>query len=210
MRYRITTRGKIVIFVLVIMLVTGVTSIISPKSSNEVAGNENIVNELPSDSKETGTKDDMAVSLEAGNDLDETKDIDLNDSEVDEDKQAILESSACRLYFKPDKYEILESELVKLNDVIEVSKIYSDEMIIIESNINGYPEYLDSEFGLELSDMRVEVVKKYLIRNGISEDRVYTFSLGSQKPIENTNNLMDCWKNRRTDVYFKDYNSLEY
>ncbi len=49
-------------------------------------------------------------------------------------------------------------------------------MIIIEGNINGYPQYDDTEFGMTLSDKRAEVVKAYLIEQGIAKDKIYIFS----------------------------------
>lgn len=211
MRYRVTTRGKIVIVVLVILLIAGTTSIVSPNNHKQIAISSQETSVEGSETSQVLEETiDTVVPSDGAVDLTKDEETNIVENEKDEDKSLILEEAACRLYFKPDKYDILMSEIPKLQEIINISKQFPEEIIIVESNINGYPDYNDSEFGLKLSDMRVEVVKKYLVDKGLSEDRIYVFSLGSQKPIENTNNLLECWKNRRTDVYFKDYNSLEY
>lgn len=217
MRYRLTTRGRIVVVVFAILLVvSGVSMLSKLQSGNHLASNsmaDHQGNVEKSGSKDSAELDATQVPLETSEA--EVDDVALEnespaESQENAEKSSVLNEASVRVFFKPDKYELSDNELAKLERVVEASKLYPENQLIIEGNINGYPQYDDTDFGRNLSNKRAEVVKTYLIEKGIDEVQIEVQSLGSQKPIENTSNLTDCWKNRRTDIYFKDYNGLTY
>lgn len=221
MQYRLTTKGKIVLALLLILVVVSTASVVSmvrPHNQPEehFASTDEKQEEQESVSSSAGdstNQDD--VKQERTDSNDESVESSIEESakpevSVDSEMTSKLKDASARIYFKPDKFELMDSEIVKLDKMIEIAQVYPDQMIIIEGNINGYPQYDDTEFGMTLSDKRAEIVKAYLKEHGLQDDQLFIFSMGSQKPIENTSNLTDCWKNRRTDVYFKDYNGLEY
>lgn len=219
MRYRLTARGKIVAVVFAILLAVSGGSMLFDQQPDGDADSEQATasatdaEESVSEQKENVGSNEVISegSEEPGNEDASGEKEDLETStEEDKEKVSALKEASSRVYFKPDKYELTEDEAVKLHTIIEVSKMYPENEVVIEGNINGYPQYDDSDFGITLSEKRAEVVKAYLIDQGMEKSQIMIFSMGSQKPIENTNNLTDCWKNRRTDVYFKDFNGLEY
>lgn len=210
MRYRITTRGKIVLVVFIILVLASAISLLSPSKPTEMVAEIETDQDQSTDTLETDVAEEPENAEEQPLEENETDDLTEENNTTDEVIEAVLKDAGARIHFKPDKYELIDTEIKKLDVVIETHALYMDQMIIIEGNINGYPQYDDTEFGMTLSDKRAEVVKAYLIEQGIAKEKIYIFSLGSQKPIQNTSNPTESWKNRRTDVYFKDYNDLEY
>lgn len=218
MKYRLTTRGRIVAVVFAILVITaGVSLYDTPNVSNgsdysetssngtesteetslEVTNNES-VNDKSNINEENNNTDELAKGT-----------IIENETVIDEESK-ILRETVARVYFKPDKYNLADNEIVKIDKLVEIGLKYPDKVIVVEGNINGYPQYDDTEFGKTLSEKRAEVIRDYLIEKGIKKEMIHNLGLGSKKPIENTSSVSDSWKNRRTDIYFKGYNSLEY
>lgn len=232
MRYRLTTRGRIVAVVFAILIVTGVVSLYDTpnvsddsnikvtvnngvdnieKSIEEIPDNEsedkeNTINEEEDKGSAVSNLDDLTQENTVSNDSSDS----VSKETVIDDESKILRETAARVYFKPDKYNLVENEIVKINKLVEIGLKYPDKIIVVEGNINGYPQYDDTEFGKNLSDKRAEVIKDFLIEKGIKKEMIHISGLGSKKPIENTSSVSDSWKNRRADIYFKGYNSLEY
>lgn len=93
-----------------------------------------------------------------------------------------------------------------LNDFVEIAKTLDGTVIQIEGNVASDNT---SEAEMILSEQRAETIKKYLIVNGISADRIITIGNGGTKPkLPNYNPDGSLSKegtdaNRRTDIYFK-------
>jgi outer membrane protein OmpA-like peptidoglycan-associated protein len=67
--------------------------------------------------------------------------------------------------------------------------------------------HTDSEGGdklnVALSKKRAKIVENYLIKEGISKDRLSTNGFGEEKPITNNNTEQGRAKNRRVELYIK-------
>jgi len=221
MRYRLTTRGRIVAVVFVILLIAVGVSLYNPEENigdskiSETTDKELSNNSTPEEYAENNEtemdKDRLEEELPntTGNDSNETI-VSAEESAMIEEKIKTLEHAAERVYFKPDKFNLIDNELAKMNEFIEIALEFPENTIIIEGNINGYPQYDDTDFGMTLSNKRAEVIMNYLIEKGIKKDQIYILGMGSKKPIENSSSINDCWKNRTADIYFKDHNRLEY
>lgn len=108
------------------------------------------------------------------------------------------------VYFSPDQWEMQADEVGKIRTLMDALKANPEALIRVEGNINGKPGAQDSDFGLDLSLKRAQVVAQVLIGNGIEESRITIQSNGSSLPVATETN--DVWKNRRTEIYVQGFN----
>lgn len=95
--------------------------------------------------------------------------------------------------FKNESYKSLE----RLVDYIELNTNKSIEIYGHSDNTGT------DEFNKLLSENRANELKKFLVDNGVDEDKIKTFGCGSQKPVLPNNTLANRQKNRRVEIYFK-------
>jgi len=100
------------------------------------------------------------------------------------------------IYFETAKSEITENAEAELN------KIYKFMIINKEVNIfiSGHTDNIGDETELlNLSEKRVEAVKKYLVDKGIDKSRISGKGYGATKPISTKDTDIDHAKNRRIE-----------
>lgn len=119
-----------------------------------------------------------------------------------------------KVYFHPDTYALREESKPALNELLEFmleNKNYSFE---IQGHTNGknrvkkVKEYalLGEEWNFEgtvkkLSKLRAEKIKGFLIKNGVSENRLQTEGYGGDKMIvAKPKNMIEAMKNIRVEV----------
>lgn len=107
------------------------------------------------------------------------------------------------IYFDPDKYE-LKSDYVDILDVFFELSMETDSVIVIEGNYNGGKNNKPEMF-LNLSMNRALVAKTYLISKGIDQGRIEIVNNGANKPLSNDLSDNEIMKNRRVDMFFKEY-----
>ena len=115
----------------------------------------------------------------------------------------ILQSLRCTVYFKPDEYVLSEDFYGQLDEVVEMSKRFKDAKIILDGHFNGVPGEKTTEFRLSLAQNRAEMVKAYLISQGVESNRVIINNLGCTQPVNKDDSWQEIEKNRRVEVYFK-------
>ncbi|MEM7548479.1 MAG: PorP/SprF family type IX secretion system membrane protein [Bacteroidota bacterium] len=99
--------------------------------------------------------------------------------------------------FDFDETEVISRFEFRLHNLLEFMTEYEefDVMIMGHTDNSGSHEY-----NLRLGQKRANTVKKFLIENGISEDRIYTESKGESEPLnDNSTNEMRR-RNRRVEV----------
>lgn len=189
--YRLTRRGKIVLLILIILLgflIYAVFSRLYRGDTLQAESDDAIIKEKDNITENNSSNKDSDINNtneEAG----------YSSEEID-----ILKNKKIVLYFLPDSPELIEGEICKLKDL----PIFM-ERIIIEGNINGYPDFNDTEFGIWLGNERAVRIKIYLIKQGFSEDKIEIINNGSKKPVNINGTPSELQKNRRVEVYYNYY-----
>ncbi len=100
--------------------------------------------------------------------------------------------------FDTGKSSLRSSSYKELNEVAELMK-YKPEM---KMRIEGHTDNVgDPESNMKLSKARAEAVKNYLIKKGISADRLSSEGFGSTRPVALNDTAAGRQKNRRTEVH---------
>jgi outer membrane protein OmpA-like peptidoglycan-associated protein len=140
---------------------------------------------LPKPVKKDTTSKIVAVSA------DFKKDISIDKIKVDQKFQLN------NIYFERSKFKLLAASTPKLNDLVTFMKKYSTVRIRLEGHTDNVG---DPKKNLELSENRAKEVKKYLVDQGIDENRIKWIGYGGQRPINNNANEFLRQKNRRVEV----------
>ncbi|HNV49249.1 MAG TPA: OmpA family protein, partial [Spirochaetota bacterium] len=61
----------------------------------------------------------------------------------------------------------------------------------------------DPRYNKRLSERRADAVIEYMVKNGISPERLSAVGMGSEKPIASNTTPEGRRKNRRTEFFFK-------
>jgi outer membrane protein OmpA-like peptidoglycan-associated protein len=100
------------------------------------------------------------------------------------------------LLFGVASYELPE-DIAELNILADFMQSRPEMKILIE----GHTDYLgEIETNQILSERRAEEVKKYLIKRGISTDRIQSVGFGELKPIASNASAFGRQLNRRTEI----------
>jgi len=126
--------------------------------------------------------------------------------EVEVDKSILCENrfnyllSQEKVYFDKNRFNIKNSSYKLLDELIVISKECPESKIVIE----GYTDSSGSrKSNQKISFKRASVVKSYLIKNGISEDRLTAIGYGETKPIATNSTAKGREKNRRIEIHIK-------
>lgn len=102
------------------------------------------------------------------------------------DKEALI-SRTVQLLFEANSAEFLsgyeEEDEAMLDEYVNIAKVLNRMIIKIEGNISLSPGTVSNEADYELSRMRAERAKEYLVENGIEESRIFVVANGGDKPI---------------------------
>ncbi|MBS1680172.1 MAG: OmpA family protein [Bacteroidetes bacterium] len=105
------------------------------------------------------------------------------------------------IHFEHDSYELLSSSYTELDILISVLKKNPKWKV----QLSGHTDDVGSdEYNLALSENRVKSVGDYLIKNGVSKERIHTQGFGKQKPIKTGNDEATRALNRRVEAKFLD------
>jgi outer membrane protein OmpA-like peptidoglycan-associated protein len=119
------------------------------------------------------------------------KDISIDDIKVDQKLQL------SHIYFERAKFNLLSASFPELNDLVIFMKKYPTVRIRLEGHTDNQGE---PQLNLELSEKRAKEVKKYLVAQGIDENRIEWIGYGGQKPTNSDGNEYFRQKNRRVEV----------
>lgn len=92
---------------------------------------------------------------------------------------------------------LTEASFASLDDLVDMLNESSQMTIQLE----GHTDFRGSPTAnLNLSQQRVDAVKKYLVEKGISTTRITTKAFGGSQPLTRDNNAVARAKNRRVEV----------
>ncbi|ULC59370.1 OmpA family protein [Flaviramulus sp. BrNp1-15] len=106
-------------------------------------------------------------------------------AKVDDELRIVLEN----IYFDFNKWNVKEESFISLNKIIKVLHEHPNMTLAINAHTDNKGR---DSYNLGLSNKRAASAVKYLIKNGISKDRLQSKGFGETKP------LVDC-KNKCTD-----------
>jgi len=116
-------------------------------------------------------------STTEANELD-NKEIDF---ELNRVKKGLNNKNLGVIYFKPNDATVVPtSEYVK-RKVLKFMTLNENAQVILEGHTNGL--FPSTEVDFELSTERANVIKKYLVDNGIAPERIGTEGLGSKNEV---------------------------
>jgi peptidoglycan-associated lipoprotein len=103
------------------------------------------------------------------------------------------------IYFDFDKYGLREDQQGSANGNAQFLASNAN----IQFEIEGHCDDRGSaEYNLALGDSRAQTVKDYLVRSGVSADRIHVISYGKERPFCTEDNDQ-CWQeNRRAHFVF--------
>jgi outer membrane protein OmpA-like peptidoglycan-associated protein len=135
-------------------------------------------------------KKDTATQLVAVS-ADFKKDISIDEIKVDQKLQL------SHIYFEQGKFNLLAASMPELNELVTFMKKYPTVRIRLEGHTDnqGNPER-----NVELSENRAKEVKKYLVEQGIDENRIEWIGYGGQRPVYSNADKNLRPKNRRVEV----------
>lgn len=196
MKYRLTVKGQVALATIVLLIFVGAGSLIQSNKS-KVSETQPT---LSSTGQDNTAKPETPVSAlpeapgSTGVNTAPTEDVPSQDE---------LANTKAIVYFNPDQWEIQAGEIQKITEITAVLLKYPSLKIVVEGNINGFPGATDSDFGVDLSTKRAQVVAQVLIGKGIDEARIILKSNGSSEPV--TEEQDKVWMNRRATVYIQGF-----
>jgi len=160
------------------------------KSQREAPNDQLLEKELSEDKHSTIDEKDSAV-LQAA-----------SQSAKNQGEQPPLALSVKKIliYFDRDSTEINSQHLETLDELAFYLSLNSDTSIIVEGYTDSYGDDLYNDY---LSQLRANMVKSYLLGQGVANSQIKAIGLGPKNPIGDNNNREGRSKNRRVEIKFE-------
>jgi outer membrane protein OmpA-like peptidoglycan-associated protein len=105
------------------------------------------------------------------------------------------------VYFDVDKSDLKDQYERDLDAFVTKINMEANTIILILGHTDSDG---DAAYNLALSNRRSERAKQYLIKKGVSADRIVIKNYGEEKPAEDNTNTENKSKNRRVEVRIMD------
>jgi len=103
------------------------------------------------------------------------------------------------IHFNFDKWYLKKESLDILEKIVIIMKRNNQ----LELEVRGHTDSTgDKSYNQQLSEKRADAVIEYMVKNGISPERLKAVGLGESKPIVSNKTLEGRRKNRRTEFFF--------
>jgi len=111
--------------------------------------------------------------------------------------QAVQGVKFSPVYFAFDSYVLPPSEVSKIEQVAQHLKSNANHVVVVEGNCDDRGS---NEYNMSLGENRALAVREYLVKLGISADRIQTRSYGEEKPaVAGTGE--EVWRLNRRDEF---------
>lgn len=117
-------------------------------------------------------------------------------TKVAEDQVFPVES----IHFEFDQYVLKPDAILILDEKAAWLREHPDVNLLIEGHCD---ERGSNEYNLALGDRRANSAKDYLVRSGITENRLATISYGEEQPLCPQHDESCWWKNRRAHIVIR-------
>ena len=119
------------------------------------------------------------------------KDVALNP--IKPGKKVILKN----IFYATDSYELIDKSIAELTKLLE----FVNDNPGLKIEISGHTDNIGtSAYNLELSNSRAKSVYKYLIENGINQERLTYKGYGESQPVSTNESELGKAENRRTEM----------
>lgn len=215
MTYRLTSRGKFVLslFILVLVAIIYISGryilnyfsipeqeLNSALSTTEQSNEENTSEAITEETQESITEESSEETTEiVTEDVSPTEEVQRIYSMYELDD---LRRYKMIVYFdsSAETIDLGKGDLDSLKSMISQ---YPGEKIAIAGHVNGYPSYEKNEDALELSLKRAHYIRDIFIDLGIDESKISVYNFGLEKPLYRDYGNQD--KNNRVEIYFEDH-----
>ena len=126
--------------------------------------------------------------------VDKSLDISINLDEVKSGSRVVLKN----LIFKQSSSDLEDESLPYLNDLLHLFRSNSDIQITIEGHTDNRGDFRSN---IKLSRERSEVIKNFLVINGIKKSQIKVKGLGPTKPRFNNDSEESRKLNRRVELF---------
>jgi OmpA-OmpF porin, OOP family len=122
--------------------------------------------------------------------------------EIKEEVIQKIERAAKNIYFNTGKSTLLPKSFKSLNEVVAILK--EDETLRID--VGGHTDNTGkADKNQTLSEARAAAVRAYLIKKGISEDRLTSAGYGQDQPVADNATVTGRAENRRVELKLRNY-----
>ena len=200
--YRLTSRGKVVLSIFILVLVVLIYSSGKYIMTYYFDHLDTNVTLLPTSEQVETTE----VTTEETKETTETTET-TETNKMDDKIYTILELDDLKqfkmiIYFDEvsDTVNLSQSELESIEAILE---LYPNEKISILGHVNGYPNYTTNKVDDDLSLNRALFIKNIFLNLGFEPSLINVYSFGSEKPLYKDYGNQD--KNNRVEIYFEDH-----
>lgn len=190
--YRLSTKGKIVLFVFILFIIIAIISCVKALHNNT---GDLKPSDIPASHIDTNTSDNQRIE-------DEKEKVPKNQK-----NDLKVENYNLSLYFSPGKSALTVESISALDLFIDIYKEYPDCTIQIEGNcatmITKKLSEGENNQNIIFARTRADAVAKYLMDQGIPEANMLIVSHGSEKPIKSNETAQGRKYNRRVDIIVK-------
>ena len=102
-----------------------------------------------------------------------------------------------KLYFKADSTDVTETSLPVLDEIYQFLDANPDVVIEVGGHTNGLPPH---EFCDRLSTERAQGIGEYLVKRGISRNRLFAKGYGKRKPVASNQTAVGRARNQRVEI----------
>lgn len=215
--YELTLKGKVVVGILIILFMIPIYSSgnyilnyygnfkdASDDAEHTIDEEENDINQTTEEvsvveSTETTTTDpgDSETTVEPSETTTNTSEGIYTINDLDD-----LSHFVMRIYFESNSAEVLNSDALKLQ-LTEVFEKYPDEKIAVEGFVNGFPDYINSDEDIELSQSRAKSIANLMTSLGYKVSEMSVKGNGTDYPAYKDYGNQHL--NDRVEVYFSDH-----
>jgi general secretion pathway protein A len=171
---------------------------VQPLEVNPLLEEEEIQNpaEVPMNDAETQNLTEVPMNDEE-NSSDEALINDRSDALITE----LVSDQRSIIYFDHNSNELPQIAYETLNNIIKLTSQHPDLKVTVEgfTDSRGDPVY-----NKQLSKYRADMVKNYLIGQGISASRIDAFGRGAQNPLKSNTSFEGRKQNRRVEIKVSD------
>jgi OmpA-OmpF porin, OOP family len=120
--------------------------------------------------------------------------------EISKEVMEKIEYAAKNIYFATGSSNLLAKSNKGLNEVVAIMKENEDLMLDIEGHTDNTGK---ADKNQKLSEARANAVKAYLVKKGISEDRLAAAGFGDSQPVADNKTAAGRQENRRVELKIK-------
>ena len=116
---------------------------------------------------------------------------------IDRQPSGFVTDQRSTIYFEHNSNELPQKAYETLSNIIKFTSLRSDLRITVEGFTDSHG---DPVYNKQLSKYRADMVKSYLIGQGVSASRIDAFGRGSQNPLKSNKTAEGRKKNRRVEI----------